>query len=155
MLSDVRCTRAELFLYISPTSLHIPGPVTKAVDCSLLAPKCSIRSNFNSRGVNSRECFWLFGHNFLGCGSYDLGIWNRFVLLCLLYLPVPVTGQNQAMGPSFYPEKFSSKKQCVHDYYLFSVFVVHEYWNFSIGMMPYGRTRRSSESQQKPRKPIE
>ncbi len=36
--------------------------------------RTKLRSNFNSRGVDAREVCKLFGHNFLGCGSYDLVI---------------------------------------------------------------------------------
>ena len=36
-----------------------------------------LHSNFNSRDVNARVVFvsYIFCHNFLGCGSYDLGNW--------------------------------------------------------------------------------
>ena len=37
-----------------------------------------LHSNFNSREFDTREVFLIFGHNFLGCGSYDLGIWQDF-----------------------------------------------------------------------------
>ena len=35
-------------------------------------------SNLNTREFNTREVVWFVGHNFLGCGSYDLGIWQDF-----------------------------------------------------------------------------
>ena len=31
-----------------------------------------------SRGVNTRDFVQSVGHNFLGCESYDLGIWHDF-----------------------------------------------------------------------------
>ena len=48
----------------------------KSIKHQMLAhnTQCPIRSNFNRRGVNTREAFQRFGHNFFGCGSYDLGI---------------------------------------------------------------------------------
>ena len=32
----------------------------------------------NTREFTIREVFLVFDHNFLGCGSYDLGIWQDF-----------------------------------------------------------------------------
>ena len=31
-----------------------------------------------SRGADTREVCWLFGHNFVWCRSYGLGIWQDF-----------------------------------------------------------------------------
>jgi len=36
------------------------------------------RSNFNTRKLSTRVALYFFGHSFLGCGSYDLGIWQDF-----------------------------------------------------------------------------
>ena len=35
-----------------------------------------LRSNFSSRGARTRESVSLFGHAFLGRGSYDLNMWQ-------------------------------------------------------------------------------
>ena len=75
----------------------------------------SIRSNFHSRGVNTRKVVQLFGHNFLGCGSYDLGISPDFS-------PMPPLPSYTYQRLKFkeqtlvcWPESFREKTN--HDYY--------------------------------------
>ena len=61
--------------------------------------------------------FLLFGHNFLGCGSYDPGIWQdvfSYVASTFLYL---FEANIQAIDPSLFARKVSINKLLFHDYY--------------------------------------
>ena len=65
-----------LFLAYSLTE-PITSPAPRGQYTASRGSPVAVRSNFDSLGVNTREVFLLFSHNFLGCGSYDLGIWQK------------------------------------------------------------------------------
>merc|ERR1712070_670498 len=64
--------------------------------------------------------FWFVGHNFLGCGSYDLKCWQSFSPMSPLPSYTYLEAKNQAIDPSLCCPKLFEKKQ-VHDYEMFSV----------------------------------
>ena len=65
--------------------------------------------DFNSRSVHTREVVQLFGHSFLGCGSYDLKCWQD----CSPMSPLPsYTYQRPRFKQQtlvFQPESFREK----------------------------------------------
>ena len=107
--------------YVENIEINITTSTT--YDFILLPVISLLRSNSNSRGVNTREGFLSCGHNFVGCGSYDLGIWQDVSTMSPLssyvYLLEPLI---QAIDPSFVARKCSIKNQCSRLLNLLSTF---------------------------------
>ena len=74
-----------------------------------------LRSNCNTREINSRENYRFFGHNSEPCWNFGT-ISRQHLPIIPPDLPIPTRDLNSSVRPKFVNPNFLYKIEIVHDY---------------------------------------
>ena len=74
-----------------------------------------LRSNFNTREINSRENYRFFGHNSEPCWNFGT-ILRQHLPIITPDLPIPTRDLNSSVRPEFLNPKILYKIEKFHDY---------------------------------------